>query len=287
MNHSTQTGDIAPSGPTKQKTAAFGICAGLLLLLYAPVLASLVRGWINLPDFSQGFVIAPISLYLVWQKRQKLLNTPPSSSNWGLPVLVLGLLLFFLGSLAAEIFAQQVSFLVVIAGIVLFLLGRDHLKTMAFPLAFLIFMIPPPSILIQRITFPMQLFASDCAFHMLDFWAVPAIRQGNVLYLPNVTLNVAEACSGIRSLMSLLPLATLLVYFKNKALWQRILIVFSAIPIAILVNAFRVFFTAFLSYRFGAWAAAGFLHESVGLALFLVAALIFYGFSALLGRIRN
>ncbi|MGC9196981.1 MAG: exosortase/archaeosortase family protein, partial [Syntrophobacteraceae bacterium] len=277
MNHFCQTSDIASSAATKQKTAAFGICTGLILLLYAPVLAPLVRDWINLPDFSQGFVIVPISLYLVWQKRETLRNTPPTPSNWGLLVLAFGLLLFFLGSLGAEIFTQRFSLLVVIAGIVLFLLGKDHLKSLAFPLAFLIFMIPPPSILFQKITFPMQLFASGCAYHMLDFWAIPAIREGNVLYLPNITLNVVGACSGIRSLIALLTLATLLAYFKNKALWQRSLVIFSTIPIAIFVNALRVFLTALLSYHFGARAAEGLFHESAGLLLFLVAALIFYG----------
>jgi exosortase len=262
------------------------VCSGLVLLLYFHVLVSLVSDWIILPDFSHGFVVAPISLYLVWQAKEKL-KAPVSPSNWGLLVLALGLLLFFLGGLAAELFTQRFSLLVVIAGIVFFLLGKHHLKAVAFPLAFLIFMIPLPSILLQKITFPMQLFASSCASHVLDFLAIPAIREGNVLYLPNVTLNVAEACSGIRSLISLLTLATLLAYFKNKVLWQRLLVIFSTIPIAIFVNALRVSLTAFLAYHFGPKAAEGLFHESAGLVLFLFAALIFYGFSSMLGKIRN
>lgn len=262
------------------------LCFGLIFFLYLPVLISLLGNWIKDPDFSHGFIVAPVSIYLAWQKRSEL-KTPASPNNWGLPILVLGLILFFLGGLAAEIFTQRFSLLIVIAGTVLFLFGKHHLKTLAFPIAFLIFMIPLPSILLQKITLPMQLFASGCAYHMLDFWAIPAIREGNVLYLPNVTLNVAEACSGIRSLISLITLATLLAHFKNKALWQRLLIIFSTIPIAIFVNAFRVFLTAFLSYHFGAGVAKGLLHESAGLVLFLVAAIILYGFSALMDRIRN
>lgn len=266
--------------------AGLALCSTLLFILYCKTLVLLVYDWITLPDFSHGFVVAPVSLYLVWQRREKL-KAPAVPSNWGLPVLLFGLLLFFLGGLAAEMFTQRFSLLVVIAGLVLFLLGKKHLGTIAFPLAFLVLMIPLPTILLQKITFPMQLFASRCAGNVLDFLSIPALREGNVVYLANVTLNVAQACSGLSSLMSFLTIGTLFAYFKNKLLWQRLLVIASAIPIAILSNAFRVSATGVIGYYLGPKAIGGFYHELTGFVLFLFVAAFFYGLASLLSRMSS
>ncbi len=266
--------------------AGLVFCFTLLFILYFKTLVFLVHDWITLPDFSHGFVVVPVSLYLVWQRRVNL-KAPASPSNWGLPVLLFGLLLFFLGGLAAEVFTQRFSLLVVIAGLVLFLFGKQHLKTIAFPLSFLILMIPLPTILLQKITFPMQLFASRCAGNVLDFLSIPALREGNVLYLSNVTLNVAEACSGLSSMMSFLTIGTLFAYFKNKLLWQRLLVIASAIPIAILSNALRVSATGVIGYYLGPKAIGGSYHELTGFVLFLLVAAFFYALAELLCKIKN
>ena len=266
--------------------AGLAVCSVLLFILYFKTLVLLVLDWVELPDFSHGFVVAPISLYLVWQRRESL-KGPVSPCNWGLAVLASGLLLFFLGGLAAEFFTQRFSLVVVIAGLVLFLLGKQHLGTIAFPLLFLVLMIPLPSILLQKITFPMQLFASRCAGDILDLLSIPALREGNVLYLGNVTLNVAEACSGLSSLMSFLTVGTIFAYFKNKLLWQRLLVVIAAVPIAIFSNAFRVSVTAILAYYVGPRAIGGFYHELTGFVLFMMVAGLLYGFSSTLGKAFN
>jgi len=260
------------------------ICSILLVILYYPVLVLLVQDWIKLPDFSHGFLVPLVSLYLVWGKREDL-ATPPRPANWGLLLLVFGLALLFFGRLAAEYFTQRLSILVVIAGIVLFLLGRDHLRTVAFPLAFLVLMIPLPSILLQKLTGPMQFLASVCAANSLEMLGIPVLREGNIIHLSNTSLEAAEACSGIRSMISLFTLGVLFAYFTKKILWQRILLVLACLPITILVNAFRVSLTGVLAHYYGAAAAEGFFHEFSGYVLFMLAVVLFYGVSLLLSKL--
>lgn len=266
-------------------TLAGSVCCSIaLLVLYYPVLVLLVQDWINLPDFTHGFLIPIISVYLVWKKREAL-SAPSHPNNWGLLLLLFGLGLFFLGRFAAEYFTQRLSLIFVIAGIVLFLLGRAHLKTVAFPLALLLLMIPLPSILLQTITAPMQLFASRCAAASLEILGIPVLREGNVIHLANTSLEVAEACSGIRSLISLLTLGVLFAYFTKHQLWKKVVLVLACLPITILVNAFRVSLTGMLAHSFGPGAASGFFHEFSGYVLFMLAIALFYCVSFLLGKL--
>jgi len=283
MQNTKTQNSIQPSAD-RLPLAGLVTCSILLMILYYPVLVSLVQDWIKLPDFSHGFLVPLVSLYLVWGKRKDLAN-PPRPSNWGLLLLVLGLALLIFGRLAAEYFTQRLSILVVIAGIVLFLLGRDHLKTVAFPLALLILMIPLPSILLQKITSPMQFFASICAANSLEVLGIPVLREGNIINLSNTSLEVAEACSGIRSMISLFTLGILFAYFTKEILWQRILLVLACLPITILVNAFRVSLTGVLAHYYGVAAAGGFFHELSGYVLFLLAAVLFYGVSLLISKL--
>jgi len=262
-----------------------GICTVVLLILYLPVLIPLVHDWIDLPDFSHGFLVPLVSIYLVWGKREKL-AAPPRPDNWGFALLLFGLALLFFGKVAAEFFTQRFSLLFVIAGIVLFLLGRDHLRTIAFPLLILVFMIPLPSILLEKITAPMQLIASTCAANSLDLLGIPVLREGNIIHLSNTSLEVAEACSGIRSMITLFALGVLFAYFAKEILWQRILLVLASLPITILVNAFRVSLTGVLAHSFGPAAATGFFHEFSGYVTFTLAAALFFGISVLLSKIK-
>ncbi len=280
----TEKGNSIQPSANRLPLAGLAICSILLVILYYPILVSLVQDWINLPDFSHGFLVPLVSLYLVWEKRKDLAN-PSRPSDWGLLLLVFGLVLLFFGRLAAEYFTQRFSLLVVIGGIVLFLLGRDHLKTVAFPLALLVLMIPLPSILLQKITGPMQFFASGCAANSLELLGIPVLREGNIIHLANTSLEVAEACSGIRSMISLFTLGILFAYFTKDILWQRILLVLACFPITILVNAFRVSLTGVLAYYYGEAAAGGFFHEFSGYILFLVAGVLFYGVSLLLSKL--
>jgi len=255
------------------------VCVGLF---YAPMFVGLVHDWVNLPDFSHGFFIPALSLYFVWDRRDQLQALPVRPANTGFLVIVVGLLFFFLGKLAAESFTMRFSLLVVVSGIVLFHLGRAHLKAVLFPILFLVFMIPVPSILLSKITFPMQLLASRVAAQVVDFFNIPILREGNILYLADTTLEVAEACSGIRSLISLLALGTVLAYLTQKKQWQKIILFLACFPVAIVVNAFRVSATAVLANYFGEGAAQGFYHDFSGYILFIVSMVLLYGIARLL-----
>jgi exosortase len=245
-------------------------CTLLLAVLYLPTLSKLATDWTELPEYSHGFFIPLLALFFVWRQSRRLESTPVVPSYYGLPILVLGLLMFFIGQAAAETFILRLSLLVVIAGIILFLLGWQCLKVLAFPIAFMGLMVPLPSILYQKITFPMQLFASKVAKFFVTLLGIPIFREGNIIYLQDITLEVAEACSGIRSLIGLFAATVTYAYLINRSLLHRILLVLSCFPIAIIANALRVTLTAILANRYGPTVAQGFHHDFSSLALFAI-----------------
>src|SRR5262249_31674891 len=174
----------------------------LMAWLYLPIITHLALQWWNDPNFSHGFFVPAFSAYVVWLDRDRIANLSPKASWWGLAVIFLGLMMLVLGDLGAELFLSRISLLVLIAGLVIFLLGWNYLRVILFPLAFLILMIPIPAIVFNQVTFPLQLIASKIASSILPALGVPVLREGNIIGLPLMQLEVAEACSGIRSLMS-------------------------------------------------------------------------------------
>ena len=264
-----------------------GIISLCLGILYFSVFKSMVQDWINLPDYSHGFFIPFIALYLVWDRSDKLDTLPVLPNNAGIIILLSGLFLLLVGNLAAESFTMRFSFLFVLAGIILFLLGWPHLKALLFPVLFLIFMIPIPSILMVKITFPMQLFASRVATESLQLFGIPVLREGNIIHLAHTTLDVAEACSGIRSLISLLALGTIFAYLTQKVFWKRVVLVLSCFPIAIVVNALRVSATGILANHYGIKAAEGFFHGFSGYLLFIFAFMLMFLTGTLLGKLQQ
>lgn len=263
------------------------IILACLLVLYFRVAQGLVQDWINLPDFSHGFLIPIVSLYFVYERRKQLSTLIPSSNWAGLGLIIIGILLLLLGNLATEYFTMRFSILVVLGGVILFLLGEEFFKTLLFPIAFLIFMIPIPSILMDRITFPMQLFASKVAANTLYWVGIPILREGNVMLLANTSLEVAEACSGIRSLISLLALAVVFAYMSQKITWKKIVLVLSTFPIAIIANAARVSGTGILAHHYGDKVAQGFFHGFSGWILFVVAFVCLFVVGWLLSKIKK
>jgi exosortase A len=266
------------------KSAVIAACLGLL---YFRVLQGLVSDWVHLPDFSHGFLIPIVSLYFVYERRKQCSVLSPSGHWTGLPLLLFGVLLFLLGNLATEYFTMRFSLLVVLGGIVLFLLGREFYKALFFPLVFLIFMIPIPSVLMDRITFPMQIFASKVAASSLYLIGIPVLREGNIILLANTSLEVAEACSGIRSLISLLALSVVFAYFSQKTTWKRGVLILSTFPIAIIANAARVTGTGVLAHYYGGQVAQGFFHGFSGWILFVVAFACLFLLGAMLSKIKK
>lgn len=264
---------------------SFAVLAMLVAWLYEPVLVNLVRQWWNEADYSHGFLIPLMSAYFVWERRERFRTLAGTPALWGLIVLVVGVGLFLLGNVAAELFTMRLSLLVVLAGLILYLLGREHLRTLAFPILYLLFMIPPPAIIFNAIAFPLQLFAARTATASLDLLGVPVLREGNVITLANTILEVVEACSGIRSLITLLALAATYAYFTQNGPWRRSLLFISAVPIAIAANAGRVAGTGVLAHFFGDQVAQGFFHTFSGWLIFAFAFILLFTEGLLLNRL--
>jgi exosortase len=237
--------------------------------LYGPVLAKLTRYWRTDPMYSHGFVVAPIALFLVWRQRDRLRAATIAPSNAGLLVLALGLGLFIVGTLGAELFLTRVSLIAVLAGSIAFALGWEYLRLTAFPLAFLIFMIPLPTVIFDRIAVSLQLVASQIGEHLLTAANVPVLRDGNLLRLAGGTLDVNEACSGIRSIVALLMIAALVGYAGSSGVWRRTALIAAAVPLAIVLNGARVAATGLAVSRFGLAAAEGLTHETMGWVVFV------------------
>lgn len=254
-------------------------------VLYAHVAAKLVHDWSTNENYSHGFLIVPIAAYLAWERRAALREAHTNPSFGGLVLVVLSLGVLLGGVLGAELFLTRVSILGVIAGTVAFALGWRHLKIVAFPIAFLLLMIPIPAIVFNQVAFPLQLLASRSGEAVLSALQIPVLREGNVIILSNTTLEVAEACSGIRSLVSLLTLAIVYGYFTEPRAWARVALALASIPVAIAVNGFRVAGTGVAAHYYGPAAAQGFLHEFAGLFMFAAAFALLFGIGYALARL--
>ncbi|HEV2616043.1 MAG TPA: exosortase A [Candidatus Acidoferrales bacterium] len=253
-----------------------GVVSVLLLILYGPILKALVLDWWQDPNYGHGFLVPLFSGYVIWKERHKLARISWKPSNFGLAVMVGAICLLLLGSLGAELFTSRFSLLVIIAGIVLFLAGWQTLRAVSFPLGFLILMIPIPVLIYNQITFPLQLLASRFATFWLQLVNVPVLREGNLIILPNYTLEVVEACSGIRSLMTLITLAVAYGYLMQDRRWIRWVLAFLMIPIAIVSNAIRIMGAGVLTYHFGHEMAEGFFHEFSGWVIFVAALILMF-----------
>ncbi|MGA3213821.1 MAG: exosortase/archaeosortase family protein [Terriglobales bacterium] len=242
-----------------------------VLLLYFPVLRLLVRQWWDDPNYSHGFLVPVFCAYVLWECRRELLKLAPAPTSAGVLVLLGSIAVLFLGSLGAELFLARVSLLGVIIGLLLFLHGWPVVKRTMFPLSALLLMIPIPAVIYNQIVFPLQLLASRLAAATLQVIQIPVFREGNILVLPNARLEVAEACSGIRSLMSLLTIAVIYGYLSESRTWVRWVLCLLIVPIAVLSNSARVVLAAVASEYIGISAVEGTSHFLSGIFLFLVA----------------
>lgn len=257
----------------------------VLVLLYLSILKNLFLQWSTDPDYGHAFFVPLFSAYVLWRQRERWMRIDLEPSNFGLLVILAALGLLLVGSLGAELFTTRVSLLILLAGIIIFSGGWKLLRAVAFPLAFLFFMIPLPAIIYNQITFPLQMIASRFAAFWLELVHVPVLRDGNVLVLSNYSLEVVEACSGIRSLISLVSLAVIYGYFVEPRRWVRYLLAVLMIPIAIFSNAIRITGAGIMAHRYGAAGAEGFLHEFSGWLIFVVALLLMLTFHFALRRV--
>jgi exosortase len=262
----------APSAARLEVTLPKGlVIAGLVAALYAPVLTQMVVQWWQNPDYSHGFVVPLFVGYVLYQRRYKLQQVSIEPSHLGFPVMLGAIGLLLVGTLGAELFISRCSLLFLFGGMILFLAGWKMLRAVAFPLTFLVLMIPLPALIYNQVTFPLQLLASRLASNSLELLGIPVLREGNVLVLPNYSLEVVEACSGIRSLMSLIALAVAYGHLAERRLWARYILVTFMLPIAVAGNALRVVGAGVVTYFWGPQWAEGFFHFFQGWLIFVSA----------------
>lgn len=269
-----QAVETLPEGRSRIVWSA--ILLSLVVLLYGSVLKSMILQWWNDPDYGHGFFVPLFSGFIVWQQRERWLTSRSEPGDFGFVVMLGAVGLLVVGSLGAELFISRFSLLALLAGMIVFLLGWNVLRALSYPLGFLILMIPIPVIIYNQITFPLQLLASHLASSFLELVGVPVLRDGNILMLSNYSLEVVEACSGIRSLMSLTALAIAYGYLTEPRRWVRYVLVVSMVPIAIATNAIRITGAGVLAHRYGPTAAEGFLHGFSGWVIFLAALLLMF-----------
>jgi exosortase len=252
------------------------VIAALSLWLFGPTLIHLVGQWWHNPDFSHGFFVPVFSAFVVWHERARLARVPLRPAWAGLAVLAFGLFVFIVGQMGAELFLARSSMLIVLAGLIVLLLGWSYLRALLFPLGFLVLMIPIPAIILNQITFPLQLLDSRLAAAVLPLFGVPVFREGNVINLPGIQLNVAEACSGIRSLLSLTTLAIIYGYLTDRRVAVRVLLTVASVPIAVAANSLRIIGTGLLVQYWDKDKAEGFFHASWGVFIFAIALVMMY-----------
>lgn len=253
--------------------------------IYLPALYDLVIEWYTDPNYSHGFLIPIISGFLLWKKRETILSAPRATDYGGLVMLIAGLLLFVVANSAAEYFTIRLSFLVTFIGLVYCLFGREIVKLARFELLFLVFMVPIPYLIYYTATVPMQLLASKITVWALNMIGAGAIRQGNIIYLGNTALEVADACSGMRSLVSLLALGCLYAHLSQKRPSAKLILFASTVPIAVIGNAFRVFVTSLLTYTVTENVTDEPLHTILGLSVFVVAFVLLFILATILRRL--
>ncbi|MFC1830677.1 exosortase/archaeosortase family protein [Thermodesulfobacteriota bacterium] len=248
----------------------FIIALVALFVLYFPFLSTLVTAWDTNEDYSHGYFIPFVSLYMIWSVRGQLANLKIKPSNAGMFLVIGGLGLLLIAKIGSELFLQRVSLIIVLLGLVLFLLGRDYFKLLKWPILYLIFMVPLPAIIWNKIAFPLQLFGSYLTEQIVRLLGIPIFRQGNVLHLAETTLEVVAACSGLRSLLTMLALSSLLVWMSSLPVGRRWVLLLSAVPAALIANIVRLTITAILASLYGSDVAQGFLHDFSGLLTFIV-----------------
>ncbi len=255
---------------TKVQWQALAWFGALLIVCYAPILYRMGVQWANDENMGHGFFVPLVAGFVVWQRRERLMALPLKSNPWGLVLVVWAAFQAIIATLGAEIFTARVAFLIALVGVLLYVCGTRWVKALAFPLLLLLFMIPIPAIIYAALTLRLQMFASQLGEILISGMGIPVLRAGNTLQLPSQTLDIAEACSGIRSLLSLAFLSLVYAYFTDKRVWMRWALLAATIPIAIGANGIRVAITGWLS-EINTQLAQGMYHETEGYIVFIVA----------------
>ena len=267
--------------------ALMGTVLLAIFVLYFPFLQKLFADWGTDDNYSHGYFIPVISVYMIYTLRKDLARIPLNPSIGGIFLILFGLMVLVVAKIGSEYFLQRFSLIVVLLGVVHFLCGSAYLKKLALPILYLIFMIPLPAIIWNKIAFPMQLFGSYLTEQVIRFVGIPIFREGNVLHLAETTLEVVAACSGLRSLVTMFALAGALTFFSSLSTTRKWVLFFAAAPIAIFANIVRLTGTAILASIYGGDVAQGFLHDFSGIVVFVLGLSLLVGTNTLLSKARE
>ena len=247
---------------------------GTFILAFFPVWKRLVLSWYSSDQYSHGFFIIPITLYIIWKKKDILVKTPIRPSWWGMALVVFSLLLYLFAHFAEILTLTSFSILLLLAGVIIYLYGFLIFKELLFPLVFLLFMIPIPSQIYSSLTIPLQLFVSKVSVWLGSTIGIPIYREGNVIHLPDRTMQIVQACSGLRSMISLLMLSAIIGYLTLKSNILRFVLFLSGIPAAIFVNIIRVCLMVFAFHYFNYDLTKDSVHTVFGIIIFCIALII-------------
>ena len=278
--HITASSTDGEPGRPDRRTLIYGTCGLIVVLLgiYFPILSNMVHHWSVIEDYQHGFIIVPLALWFAYERRWDLEDAKVEGSWLGLIPMFIGLASLTIGRLGTELMTMRAAFVFALIGLVLLLLGREVFKILRFPLFFLFLMVPLPQSFVNTIAFPLQLIAAKAAVWSLQELSIPALVEGNIIHLAHTELFVADACSGLRSLMALVTLGVVFAhFFKPGVVWIQCLLVATTIPIAIFVNSFRVALTGYLAHQFGQEFATGAIHDFQGIFTFGLAFLMLLG----------
>jgi len=240
------------------------------ILAFSPVWKRLILTWYNSGEYSHGFFIVPLCCYIIWRKKDDLAGIPARPSAWGLAIIVFALFIYLFAHFARIMTLTSLSMIMVIAGVPIYFYGFVMFRHLLFPIFLLLFMIPIPLQIYASLTVPLQLFVSKVTVGILSLWNIPIFREGNVIKIPGHTLQIVDACSGLRSMITLLLLGAVLGYLTIKSLFLRMVLFISAVPIAIFVNVVRVLFLIIAYYYFNYDLTIGTIHVLFGLIIFIL-----------------
>ena len=247
---------------------------GSFVLAYFPVWKRLVMTWMSSDEYSHGFFIVPLCCYVIWRKKRILAKTVFSPSSWGLALIIFSLSIYIVAHLAEIMTIASFSMILLLAGVIIYFYGFLMLKELLFPLFFLLFMSPIPAQIYSSLTIPLQLFVTKVSVWIGAFLDIPIYREGNVIHLPDRTMQVVQACSGLRSMISLLMLGAIFGYLTLKSNMLRFALFLSGIPAAIFVNIIRVSLMVFAFYFFNYDLTKDSVHTVFGIIIFFIALII-------------
>jgi exosortase len=270
-----------------QGAAAAGVLGASVVFVYGHILRDLVRDWASDGNYSHAFLVVPFAAYAAWCQRDELARTPLRPHLFGLVIVAVSLALLSAGTLGVELFLARLSLIGLLAGAIVFVCGPSHLRMLGFPLMLLVLTIPPPAIIMNQVALPLQSLTSRGAAALLGLLSVPVLREGNVLRLPRTALEVEEACSGLRSIVSLFTVGVLAGYLSGQRPGGRMALALITIPIAVLANALRVASLGVGAHYYGIDVNHSVLHDVAGYSVFVTTLVLLFCVQGLFASVRR